>query len=158
MTVNCYYAGFGAVHSIEFAKKDELIWRSGTINQRLTAEISNKYTYENVQFYFLANYIAAFFKKHGDVKKINIYTSNDMATINDMIKNPHNESEKYLSQMVNEKKITFDIHGDALLYKASQNVFYAYFDLKSQNKTIKFGNGCHDPFDDMCGDRYNIYN
>lgn len=157
MTVNCYYAGFGAVHSIEFFKKDELIWRSGTINQRLTSDITNKYTYENVQFYFLANYIAAFFKKYSDVKKVNIYTSNDMFTINDIVKNPHNESERYLSQMFQDRKITFDIRGDAALYNASKNVFYAYYDLKERGEAILFDNKSDDPFDDMNGDRYNIY-
>lgn len=157
MTIDCYYAGFGAVHSIEFKNKTEIVWRSGTINQRLTSAVSDKYTYENVSFYFLAIYVNKFFQKYSDTKKMHIHTSMDISMINKAMKTPENESEQVLANLYKEKKIIFDTHSDAALLQASKNVAYAYFDLKKENKDIKFGNGNVDPFADMNGDRYNVY-
>lgn len=158
MTVNCYYVGFGAVHSIEFLNKDDTIYRSGTVDQRLSSNVTNAYTYENVAFYFIAKYLKTFFKKYPNTKKITVFTSIDNKTINKMIDNPSTDAEKELSSMYKNKSIVFDCRGDARLMPAAKNVAYTYFNLKKNNNEIKFNGNNADPFVDVFGDRYNIYN
>ena len=156
MVVNCYYCGFGAVHSIMFKNDNNVIFNSGVRNMQLNSNITCNYNYESVAFYFLADYIKKFFNENPRTKRIVLFTAIDSFVISNAMNNPNNASEAYLSELYHNKQLLFDARGDEVLSAMSNPVARTFFTNKKNGEDVKFGKK-DDFFADMYGDRYGIY-
>jgi hypothetical protein len=158
MNANCYFCNFGAVHNLKFNTDTSELWNSEVRSPALNENIRSTYNFENISFYFLAYYIKSFFEKYSNYKKLIIYTAIDSVVLNKMIVSPANDSEKYLADMVNNKRIAFSGKGDEVLSLMAKKVAYKYFQEKRDGTAVKFIKTEIDPFTDMFSDRYGVYN